>query len=208
MFCGKCGSKLLDGYEFCMKCGTKIDLLISEDNENDVNISFLKSKKKILIPIITIVSLIIMIGIVFYFMQYAKERSGLYNNIAWGTSKEKIKEMLGDNIIGGEEGDNDFLTIISDYDGMKDVEGLVSYYFVDNGLHEINLTLINNENSSYTDSMIIEKYANKFDNLYGNKKEDIGSYIWNTKESKIELFYVTDKFVVINYKDITKAEEY
>lgn len=47
MFCGKCGSKLLDGYEFCMKCGTKIDLLISEDNENDVNISFLKSKKNI-----------------------------------------------------------------------------------------------------------------------------------------------------------------
>lgn len=30
MFCGKCGCKVPDGYEYCMKCGTKIDLENSE----------------------------------------------------------------------------------------------------------------------------------------------------------------------------------
>ena len=30
MFCGKCGANIPDGYEFCMKCGTKIDM--NQDN--------------------------------------------------------------------------------------------------------------------------------------------------------------------------------
>lgn len=58
MFCGKCGSTVPDGYEFCMKCGTKIDLeSLTDDSQKTMVLSNqapskkkkLSSKKKIVI---------------------------------------------------------------------------------------------------------------------------------------------------------------
>ena len=47
MFCGKCGANIPDGYEFCMKCGTKIDM--NQDNteiEHTINDNDKEIRKK------------------------------------------------------------------------------------------------------------------------------------------------------------------
>jgi len=62
--------------------------------------------------------------------------------------------MLRDDLIKGEGFSSD-LSIIEDYDGMKGVRAYVSYMFEDDRLCGISVTL-SNQNSSYTDSMIIE----------------------------------------------------
>jgi len=138
MFCENCGSKLPDGSESCALCEAEKDSLISKNYINNKYLSYVKRKKKIVI----VITLIILIGISVFFTSYTKKKSGLYNNIAWGTSREKVRKMLGDDLIKGEVFSSD-LTIIDDYDGMKGVKAYVSYLFEDDKLCVISLTLYN-----------------------------------------------------------------
>jgi len=168
-------------------------------------LSSVKRKKKLKIKAIIFTSLIIAIGISVFFVNYTKKRSGLYNNIAWGTSREKIGKMLGDDLIKGEGFSSD-LSIIEDYDGMKGVRAYVSYMFEDDRLCGISVTL-SNQNSSYTDSMIIEKCTDKFNKLYGKKDEDTTRSIWNAGKSDIELDHLMDGVIIIRYTDTTEFKK-
>ena len=54
---------------------------------------------------------------------------------------------------------------------------------------------------------MIEKYENKFNELYEKENEDdIGAY-WKAKKSKVELIYLSDGLIVITYDDITKEDK-
>lgn len=205
MFCKDCGSQLPDRYKFCEVCGVETDSLISENGINNLYLSSVKRKKKLKIKAIIFTALIIAIGISVFFVNYTKKRSGLYNNIAWGTSREKIGKMLGDDLIKGEGFSSD-LSIIEDYDGMKGVRAYVSYMFEDDRLCGISVTL-SNQNSSYTDSMIIEKCTDKFNKLYGKKDEDTTRSIWNAGKSDIELDHLMDGVIIIRYTDTTEFKK-
>ena len=55
---------------------------------------------------------------------------------------------------------------------------------------------------------MIEKYENKFNELYEKENEDdIGAY-WKAKKSKVELIYLSDGLIVITYDDITKEDKW
>ncbi|CDG37298.1 hypothetical protein CTHBC1_2715 [Acetivibrio thermocellus BC1] len=205
MFCKDCGSQLPDRYKFCEVCGVETDSLISENGINNLYLSSVKRKKKLKIKAIIFTALIIAIGISVFFVNYTKKRSGLYNNIAWGTSREKIGKMLRDDLIKGEGFSSD-LSIIEDYDGMKGVRAYVSYMFEDDRLCGISVTL-SNQNSSYTDSMIIEKCTDKFNKLYGKKDEDTTRSIWNAGKSDIELDHLMDGVIIIRYTDTTEFKK-
>lgn len=205
MFCKDCGSQLPDRYKFCEVCGVETDSLISENGINNLYLSSVKRKKKPKIKAIIFTALIIVIGISVFFVNYTKKRSGLYNNIAWGTSREKIGKMLRDDLIKGEGFSSD-LSIIEDYDGMKGVRAYVSYMFEDDRLCGISVTL-SNQNSSYTDSMIIEKCTDKFNKLYGKKDEDTTRSIWNAGKSDIELDHLMDGVIIIRYTDTTEFKK-
>jgi len=98
------------------------------------------------------------------------------------------------------------LSIIEDYDGMKGVRAYVSYMFEDDRLCGISVTL-SNQNSSYTDSMIIEKCTDKFNKLYGKKDEDTTRSIWNAGKSDIELDHLMDGVIIIRYTDTTEFKK-
>lgn len=71
MFCGKCGNKVLDGYEFCMNCGTKVEQEVATiDSKEDKptwkgKIISTKNKMAIIVVIIFLISIgagVILIG--------------------------------------------------------------------------------------------------------------------------------------------------
>lgn len=83
MFCGKCGSNIPDGYEFCMKCGTKIDLESLEVDTIQIpvmsnQVPSNKNRLKILIPVVVLVVIAISIGSYFVFFTSTKIE-GRYN---------------------------------------------------------------------------------------------------------------------------------
>lgn len=71
MYCGKCGSTVPEGYEFCMKCGTKIDTTtdnsISGCPKTEVVHKQKISKKKLIIILSTVGVLILASILIFVF---------------------------------------------------------------------------------------------------------------------------------------------
>lgn len=207
MFCGKCGKEVPDGYEFCMNCGAKLEKADEQVAE------IVKPKKKWIIPVVIVLAIIIVAVGAIYFVKDSQAKSGLYNNIAWGTSIEKIQEMVEKNP------DNAFETIVNEektvvYDTVSDfynfehVTAMVTYECeVDSELHGVTIFIINGEDSSYTDNMIGETIIEDFDKLYGAHGEDVISKVWTTPKSKIALTYFAEGCLVLEYDDISLVED-
>lgn len=207
MFCGKCGTEVPDGYEFCMKCGSKIEPTQVPKNE-----SSMPKKKKWVIPLIVIVCVVGVIIVALYFINDVKKKNGLYNNIAWGTSYDDIKSMFDD-----KDGDKKVLTkddelhvneLIEDYKEDKEISAMVTYDCEDDGtLHKVDLVVTNGDESKFTDEKLYDKYKSELTELYGDSKDDIIGEFWTTKKSKIGLTYWSKGVFVIEYEDITTAKD-
>ena len=100
MFCGKCGANIPDGYEFCMKCGTKIDM--NQDNteiehtinDNDKEIRKKKIHKKGILLILGILIAVLLAGAGVAYTKIASVRNGYFANIAWATDIDTVKEKV------------------------------------------------------------------------------------------------------------------
>lgn len=61
MFCGKCGNKVLDGYEFCMNCGTKVEQEVetidSKEDKPTWKSKIIRNKMAIIVAIIFLISI-------------------------------------------------------------------------------------------------------------------------------------------------------
>lgn len=203
MFCGKCGANVPDGYEFCMKCGTKIE--INQLETNDENESSKRTNKKMLIPVIgIIVVLFIATGFIFG-LKITQEKSGYFANIPWGTDIETVKKEVDktfkcESFIGEDK--NSVTAMIVDYDGMKGVTALPFFYCEDNGtLNEVSIMLTAEDKSDYTEEQVIKEVVAKYDKLFGKSDNSKGfSYIWETPNSTIELVSFSEELILMTYK--------
>lgn len=203
MFCGKCGANVPDGYEFCMKCGTKIE--INQLETNDENESSKRTNKKMLIPVIgIIVVLFIATGFIFG-LKITQEKSGYFANIPWGTDIETVKKEVDktfkcESFIGEDK--NSVTAMIVDYDGMKGVTALPVFYCEDNGtLNEVSIMLTAEDKSDYTEEQVIKEVVAKYDKLFGKSDNSKGfSYIWETPNSTIELVSFSEELILMTYK--------
>ncbi len=99
MVCKNCGNELQEGEKFCGKCGNQIDNIensqqIKKDKTNKIN-------KKIIIVMISIVTVIIL-GIVIFVVNNAKTNSNqdIYNNINQGINNDlSSNEQIENNKI-------------------------------------------------------------------------------------------------------------
>lgn len=201
MFCGKCGAEVPAGYEFCMKCGTKIEITQGETVSSDIPVV---KKKKALIPIISIIAVLVIAAGAFLFIKSSTAKNGLFLNIAWGTDKatvkEKIEKQYEDVLVGSEN--NTLIFSISHYDGKKGITAFPILTFDSSDkLEEVSLCLSISDESSYSSKRLVNEYKEEYDKLYG-KSVDSASYsdTWESSKSEIEFLSLSDELFFITYK--------
>lgn len=199
--CLECGNKVSIKAVKCPKCGCPVAISLEV---------FCKKRKaeckKIAasITILTILIIIFFLGTKYYNRLNA---NGYYKNTIWGMTIEQVQKTIKGNLTLSK--DNLSATeIIDDYDDMEGVGALVIYSCAENSLQKVSIYLTNSGESSYTDSRLIERYENKFNELYEKENEDdIGTY-WKTQKSRLDLIYLSEGLILITYEaPITKEDE-
>lgn len=202
--CSECGGEVSEKADVCPKCGCPIDISITEENERKKFKKKKTVKATILGTIVIIIFVIISFGIYKFFNR--PDASGYYDGAKWGTSYSDMHKALGEHAIENDKKDG-LLIDCKNYQENKDVSALISYGFKDDLLEEVTLWIHNGDNSSYTDILLLDKYVNEYDKLYGKHKEDGIKKIWNTKKSKIEISELIQGYITITYQDITKVNK-
>ena len=93
--------------------------------------------------------------------------NGYYNGIKWGTSIDKLKNELGDNITVSDDNES-ILQMIENYNGMDGILGSVMYYFDNSELSKITITIASNsDKSNISDEELNKNLYDEFINKYG-----------------------------------------
>ena len=103
MICGKCGANVPDGYEFCMKCGAKIDISQADSTASAVVETKPEKKginKKVLIPVVAAIVIVLTVVAILFGMKGAAEKNGYFANIPWGTDMETVQKKVAKALNG------------------------------------------------------------------------------------------------------------
>lgn len=206
MICGKCGANVPDGYEFCMKCGAKIDISQADSTASAVVETKPEKKginKKVLIPVVAAIVIVLTVVAILFGMKGAAEKNGYFANIPWGTDMETVQKKV-DKALKCESsiGKDAVFVSINNYDGMKGVNALPMLYCKDNGtLNEVSIIFTVEDDSRYTGKKIADELIGKYDKLFGKADSSMGcSYKWKTKNSTIKLVIFSKKLVMLTYE--------
>ena len=208
MFCGKCGANVPDGYEFCMKCGTKIDISQAESTASAVVETKPEKKginKKVLIPVVAAIVIVLAVVAILFGMKGAAEKNGYFANIPWGTDIETVQKKVDkafkcESSIGKDK--DSVIASIENYDGMKGVNALPILYCEDKGtLNKVSIMFSAEDDSRYTGEKIADELIGKYDKLFGKADSSKGySYKWKTKNSTIELVIFSENLIMLTYE--------
>lgn len=207
MFCGKCGANVPDGYEFCMKCGTKVDITQTEVLTPTENAAPAQKKinKKVLIPVIGVIAVALIAVALIFGLKGSAEKNGYFANIPWGTDIETVQKKV-DKTFKCESSivkDKDsVIAFIENYDGMQGVNALPILYCEDKGtLNEVSITFSAEDGSRYTGEKIADELIEKYNKLFGKADSSKGySYKWTTKNSTIELVIVSEDLIMLEFE--------
>ena len=216
MFCGKCGANIPDGYEFCMKCGTKIDM--NQDNteiehainDNDKEIRKKKIHKKGVLLICGIMIAVLLAGAGVIYAKIASVRNGYFANIAWGTDIDTVKEKVDKayNCDSSISRDRDSVIVdIENYEKMDGVSAMTILYCKEGErLNEVSTIFVIHDDSTYSESKVVKKIVEIYSKLYGKyeqeKDDECFFYTWKTKNSYIELSGIEEKVVLLQFKQL------
>jgi len=208
MICDKCGANVPDGYEFCMKCGTKIktsQVVPVEASLEEAAPEKRKITKKELIPVITVAVVIIALVAIMLGMKGGSEKNGYFANIPWGTDIETVQRMIDktykcESLIGKDK--NTVIATIENYDGMQGVSALLLLTCEDNStLNEVSVLFSAEDGSKYTSEKIAAELVKKYNGLFGKADTSSGySKKWMTKNSTIELLDLTDNLIALRFE--------
>ena len=96
MYCGKCGKKIPDGYEYCMYCGAS---LLTNKKPPNKFIRYLEiHKKPIMFSIISIICVII-------FIYFVSPKASISSNKTFSTSGEHTVAIKNDGTVRLEKHD-------------------------------------------------------------------------------------------------------
>lgn len=198
--CSECGSDVSEKASLCPKCGCPVDIskeVITTHNK--------KRNKKIIIGVVT---LVVVAVIVFAIIKVIgrPNTDGFYDDTKWGMTAEQVKNILGDDAGINDDKGSVFISY-EDYEEKNGIDALVVCDCTDDSLKGVTIFLTIGDDSSYTDSRLIDEYTERFNTLYGEGKKDSYLIFWNTSKSKIELSYLMKGAVVISYENITKLDE-
>lgn len=130
MFCKNCGTQNNDESKFCICCGQE---LTNYDDTNDcVAMESVKTKKKIIIPIAIILSLVVIIGLVLIsvFRSSTPNIDRLKSDFSYEIIGEKKYSINTFDVVSEtENGDNQYKTIVKVVYGNKEKEFHRQYEF-------------------------------------------------------------------------------
>lgn len=114
--------------------------------------------------------------------------NGYYNGIKWGTSIDKLKNELGDNVTVSDD-NSSILQIVENYDEIDGILGSIMYYFDDDKLSKITITVASiPDKSSISDEELNKKLYDEFVDKYGEcSNSNSIEYGWKTQYSDISL---------------------
>lgn len=216
MFCRNCGAELQESASVCPKCGTAVNVPVASAATKSSQRNL--PKKSTLIASVLVVILIALTA--WYFLRPTDP--GYYQNIPWGTSYEDFMqehpEAFGKQSSDGSA--NVFSTGAPDsLHGFEDeeIDGdiLLMYKFDKNELYQASWTSLNSAQSESLIPEIIKKYNKLYNKPIRSDDPTINTdlkeynYIWETKESTIQLLAVPglESVIVIqteiNHSDVT-----
>lgn len=211
MFCGKCGAQVPDGFEFCMKCGTKIDTSQVVSTEGASAVKAKPKKKKVLISLAVAIMVVLATVVAIFGMKDTAEensfddKNGYFADIPWGTDIEtvqkKVEEAFKCKTSIGEENDS-VIASIENYDGMQGVGAVPILSCEDNGtLNKVAIAFTAGDDSEYSGEQIAEELLEKYNELFGKADSSMGfTYKWSTPNSSIELVYFSEDLIMLNYE--------
>lgn len=195
--CSECGADISEKASVCPKCGCPA--VISKE----IILNQKKEKTKNIMKGVIVFAVLAIIVITVFILISRPNTDGYYKDTRWGMSIAQVKKEMGDGAIIDEDA---VLNTIEDYDGKAGIKALISCDCTDDSLQKVTLYLTYDDDSSYTDSDLMNEYKESFDKLYGKSEEADGIITWDTSKSRIELYFI-NKLVFITYENITKIEE-
>ena len=113
------------------------------------------------------------------------DKSGLYHNMAWGTSRDEVKKIFENDIKikprSNHEGD--LMIRARYYDSMKGVNAnILAFFDENNGLDGVGVYIYENEGSGYDIETLKDKYKKKLDEVYGSTSTEFDGHVyeWQT----------------------------
>lgn len=200
MNCSECGNRVSSRAITCPNCGCPVDISLEVKHQ--------KRRLKLKRIVITTILLVFLIITIFLVIKHFNRPNidGYYVNTKWGMTIEQVQNKLK----GKSALSKDNLAVtesIKNYEDIEGVDALVLYDCDENSLHKVSIYLTNSGESSYTDSRLIEKYENKFNELYKKENEDDIGTCWKAKKSKVKLIYLSDGLIVITYEDTAQEDK-
>lgn len=209
MYCGKCGKKLVDGYEFCMNCGAKMPATNNAGTDTGGDIKKSKGDKRSFVnkkTVICFAATIIVIAVVMLITSIVRKKSvsEYFANIPWDTDMQTIQKMIKDKYdceirFSGDK--ESIIAIIDDYDGM---DGVSASVFLNCGasrsLNSVYALLTVEAGGQYSSEKVMELLTKKYSRAFGEPENTYGfSNSWTTKNSIIEVLLMSDTTVVLSY---------
>ena len=136
---------------------------------------------------------------------------GLFYGLAWGTSYSDVKAELEQESIGKVTTDDKKQIVIvsaENFDNHEGVSAKILYKFDEDGAVCSVFIALDNENSAYSDQELISLYEKEFTDLCGEGEanDDVVLTNWTTPESSIQLTYLSDGFIILEYTDADHEE--
>ena len=136
----------------------------------------MKNKEKLLLHFLNLIIITILLT--------GCASNDYYNGIKWGSSVEDVENKLDKNITVSND-KSSILQIIEDFDNISGSQAAVMYYFDNNKLSKITITVSSNTDS---DIELNQKIYNNFVKKYGEcSSSNQIEYEWSTKYSDISL---------------------
>ena len=120
------------------------------------------------------------------------DKSGLYHNMAWGTSRSEVNNIFINDIkIKPRRNWKDKLVIRARYfDSMKNVDAVIAAFFDDNkGLKDVGVYIFENKDTGYDIVTLRDKYIKKLTEVYGSPSSEFDEhdYEWQTINGAVQL---------------------
>ena len=219
MYCGKCGSKMPDGYAFCVNCGAKANtdygasvkaaeiepVVVNYDNNGELVQIAKKNVNKKFIIIGAAVAIAVILVIIFAFSGLGKSK-GYWADIPWGTdintAKAQLEKTYGEDEVSigtGDYNNNIFVATEKTYD-MEGVIGIFRASFDSSGLEYGCILCAPSKDGDYTYNAMINEIIKNFDKKYGKHENyDTNGYRWTTSESVIYFDDAQSGSLLIHY---------
>ena len=157
----------------------------------------------------SILLIVVLCGI--FLMNRNEKDVGLFYGLAWGTSYSDVKAELEQESIGKvTTDDRKQIVIVSaeNFDNHEGVSAKILYKFDEDGAVCSVFIALDNENSAYSDQELISLYEKEFTDLCGEGEanDDVVLTNWTTPESSIQLTYLSDGFIILEYTDADHEE--